>query len=233
MNTHEALIFLPGMMCDARLFMPQISHISASHTIQVATLTRHDTMQALAEEVLANAPPIFALAGLSMGGIVAMEIMRIAPQRVSRLALLDTNPKAELPEVTERRWPQIEKVKAGQLRAVMRDEMKPNYLSDGAHQGAILDTCMAMAESLGPEVFIRQSLALMNRPDQQDTLRKVEIPTLILCGENDSLCPLERHELMQQLIANSQLTLIPGAGHLPTLEQPELTNEALMQWLKQ
>lgn len=227
------LIFLPGMMCDARVFLPQISAFSSQYTLQIMNLTGADSITGLAQAVLAHAPPQFALAGLSMGGIVAMEIMRIAPKRVTRLALLDTNSLAELPEVTARRWPQIEKVRAGQLRTVMRDEMKPNYLSDGPHQGAILDTCMAMAETLGAAVFVRQSLAVMKRRDQQDTLRQVQVPTLILCGKEDSLCPLERHELMHELVAGSRLEVIQQAGHLPTLEQPETTNEVLQQWLTQ
>ena len=220
-------------MCDARLFAPQIAAFSSERAVQIAPLTQHDSMGALAWSVLYDAPPRFALAGLSMGGLVAMEIMRQAPERVTQLALIDTNPKAELPEASARREPQIEKVRTGQLRAVMRDEMKPNYLSDGPNQGAILDQCMTMAEALGPTVFERQSRAIQRRLDQQETLRKVEVPTLILCGEDDSLCPIERHELMHDLVRDSHLKIISGAGHLPTLEQPELTTEALARWLKQ
>lgn len=226
------IIFLPGMMCDARLFSHQIATFSAERVVQLAPLTQHETMDALAQAVLDNAPPRFALAGLSMGGLVAMEIMRQTPERVTHLALIDTNPMAELAEVSARRAPQIAKVRAGQLRSVMRDEMKPNYLSDGPHQGAILDLCMTMAEALGPAVFERQSHAIQSRLDQQETLRSVEVPTLIMCGEDDSLCPIERHELMHDLVRDSNLKIISGAGHLPTLEQPELTTEALARWLK-
>lgn len=226
------LVLLPGMMCDARLFAPQIAAVSASRAVQVAPIGGHDSTAALAAEVLAHAPPRFALAGLSMGGIVAMEIMAQAPDRVARLALMDTNPRAELPEVQARRAPQIDKVRAGGLRKVMRDEMKPNYLAPGPGQAAILDLCMEMAEALGPEVFIRQSLALRDRPDRQGVLRGVAVPTLILCGAGDRLCPLERHEVMRDLIPGARLEVIPGAGHLPTLEQPEATTRALAGWLE-
>lgn len=229
----EPLVLLPGMMCDARLFGPQIAAFSADRAVMTAPLNAADTVAGLAGDVLAVAPPKFALAGLSMGGIVAMEVIRQAPERVARLALLDTNPKAEAPAVAQNREPQIAKVRAGHLRAVMRDEMKPNYLTDGPQMGQILDLCMAMAETLGPEVFVRQSRALQTRPDQQDTLRTVMIPTLILCGEDDTLCPIHRHELMHELVAGSVLTVIKGAGHLPTLEQPDATNEALAKWLIQ
>jgi len=229
----EPLVLLPGMMCDGRLFGPQIDALYAQTHVQVADLTGADTVQELAALVLASAPPRFALAGLSMGGIVAMEIVRQAPNRVTRLALLDTNPKAETDIVKAFRAPQIAKVQAGELAAVMRDEMKPNYLTDGPNRSAILDLCMQMALDLGPEVFIRQSKALRDRPDQQDTLRGVTVPSLILCGRDDALCPVHRHTLMHSLIPGSTLRIIDGAGHLPTLEQPEQTTAALIRWLEE
>ena len=229
----EPLILLPGMMCDARLFMPQIAAFSHNQSVMTAPLNDHDTVEQLAKDILKNAPAHFALAGLSMGGIVAMEVVRQASERVTRLALLDTNPKAEAQAVAQSREPQIAKVRAGALRSVMRDEMKPNYLTDGPRMGQTLDLCMAMAETLGPDVFIRQSRALQTRPDQQETLKMVTVPTLILCGEDDALCPVHRHELMHQLMPHSTLSVIKSAGHLPTLEQPELTNEALAKWLNQ
>ena len=231
MSTQLPLLLLPGMMCDERLFAPQVSALSAEREVQVLALTSHDSVELLAESILAQAPPQFALAGLSMGGIVAMEIVRQMPHRVERLALLDTNPLAERVEVSANRDVQIAKARVGQMQAVMREEMKPNYLSDGPNKAAILDLCMSMAETLGPKVFEQQSRALQSRSDQQDTLRKVAVPTLILCGEDDNLCPPERHHLMHNLIPHSTLTIIPAAGHLPTLEQAELTTKALIQWL--
>lgn len=225
------LVLLPGMMCDGRLFGPQIAAFGA-RALHLAPLVAGDTVQALAARVLADAPPRFALAGLSMGGIVAMEVMAQAPDRVDRLALLDTNPRAELPEVQARRAPQMAAVAAGRLAEVMRDEMKPNYLTDGPNRAEILDLCMQMALSLGPEVFLRQSRALRDRPDQQDRLRHVTVPTLILCGRDDALCPVERHALMHSLIPHSTLHIVESAGHLPTLEQPLETTAALARWLE-
>lgn len=226
------LLLLPGMMCDARLFAPQIAAFSGSRVVHCAPLGAHGTIQALAAEVLAQAPPRFALAGLSMGGIVAMEVLRQAPARIAGLALLDTNPKAELAEVRARREPQIAKVSEGRLAQVMRDEMKPNYLTDGPRRSEILDLCMEMALALGPEVFVNQSRALAGRPDQQDTLRSYGGPALVLCGRDDALCPVARHELMADLLPEATLTIIEGAGHLPTLEQPQETNAALARWLE-
>ncbi|WP_377191754.1 alpha/beta fold hydrolase [Ruegeria meonggei] len=226
------LVLLPGMMCDARLFGPQIDALSGARPIMTFPLSGPDNVQEMASDLLQTAPPVFALAGLSMGGIVAMEVVRQAPNRVERLALMDTNPLAERAEVKARRAPQMAAVRAGGLRQVMRDEMKPNYLADGPHLGAILDLCMQMATDLGAEVFLRQSQALMERPDQTQTLAAYAGPTLVLCGREDTLCPVERHELIHGLLPHSVLSIIDHAGHLPTLEQPNTTNAALIRWLE-
>jgi pimeloyl-ACP methyl ester carboxylesterase len=226
------LVLIPGMMCDARLFAPQVAAFSGGFSIFLASISIHDSIGALAAECLAQAPPRFALAGLSMGGIVAMEMLRQAPERIDRIAFLDANPLAETDEIKARRAPQIKAVQQGRLAEVMRDEMKPNYLTTGPKRSAILDLCMEMATDLGPEVFTRQSHALMTRPDQTETLRQVLVPALVLCGRDDALCPVQRHELMASLIPCSHLEIIDSAGHLPTLEQPEITNNALMRWLE-
>ena len=226
------LILLPGMMCDARLFAPQIIAFEGDRLVQVAPISGHDTVQALAAAVLADAPPVFALAGLSMGGIVAMEILAQAPTRVERVALLDTNPMAELPAVAAKRDPQMAAVKNGQLQEVMREQMMPHYLADATSNPTLLDLCWDMAEGLGPDIFIRQSRALRTRPDQQETLRNYNRKALILCGEHDKLCPVARHTLMHELLPNSTLEIVGNAGHLPTLEQPQATTAALARWLE-
>ena len=227
----EPVILLPGMMCDARLFAPQIAALSAIRPVMVAPLADGDTVAAMAAAILQYAPPRFALAGLSMGGIVAMEVIRQAPARVSRLALMDTNPLAEAPERAKMRDQQIVRVLGGALKAVIRDDMKPHYLAGGSDRRTILDLCMDMALALGPDIFARQSRALQTRPDQCETLRGVDVPTLILHGAEDRLCPAERHELMRDLVPGAILARIDDAGHLPTLEQPKPTNEALEKWL--
>jgi len=226
------LVLLPGMMCDERLFASQINELSKRREVHFAKITDHETISELASDVLNNTPPVFALAGLSMGGIVAMEIVSQAPERVERLALLDTNPLAELPDVLKRRGPQIDAIKNGQLKEIIRDEMKPNYLFDGVRKTEILKLCMDMALDIGPDAFIRQSIALRDRVDQKNTLGSYKRPALVLCGRHDVLCPLERHELMHTLLENSKLEIIEDAGHLPTLEQPKITTMALASWLE-
>ena len=227
----EPVILLPGMLCDARLFAPEIDALSATRPVMVAPLADGDTVAAMAAAILQYAPPRFALAGLSMGGIVAMEVIRQAPSRITRLALMDTNPLAEAPERAKMRDQQIVRVLGGALKAVIRDDMKPHYLAGGSDRRTILDLCMDMALALGPDIFARQSRALQTRPDQCETLRGVDVPTLILHGAEDRLCPAERHELMRDLVPGAILARIDDAGHLPTLEQPKPTNEALEKWL--
>ena len=225
------LVFLPGMMCDARLFAPQVAHFGDTYQTHVMDITGHDSVKAIAKDVLRDAPDRFALAGLSMGGIVAMQMVALAPERITHLALLDTNPKAELRQIAAAREPQIARAKAGALAAIMRDEMKPNYLADTKNRTAILDLCMQMALGHGADVFERQSRALQSRPDFQDVLRDVTQPSLVLCGRHDALCPIARHELMHDLINGSVLEIIEDAGHLPCLENPSATNAALARWL--
>ena len=218
------LVLLAGMMCDERLFAQMPDHI-------FLPITDYDTIEDIASDVLSRAPETFALGGLSMGGIVAMEVIRQAPDRVTHLAVMDTNCEAERDKIKAMREPQIAKAQSGSLASVMRDEMKPNYLTDGPQRDAILDLCMDMALSLGPDVFVRQSRALQSRPDQKETLSNWRRPTLILTGEDDRLCPLHRHTLMAELMPQAALIVVPKAGHLPPLEQPATTAKAITDWL--
>ena len=230
-TTPEPLVLLPGMMCDARLFAPQVDSLSRDRAVMVAPVTIGERIEEIASHVLAAAPQKFALAGLSMGGIVALECYRKAPERITRLALMDTNAMSETPERAAEREPQIVKARSGRLKEIMRDEMKPSYLAETPYKQHILDMCMSMAEALGPQVFVTQSRALQRRRDHQPTLRKIKCPTLVMCGEFDQLCPPERHQFMAEMIPYATLQIIGDAGHLPTLEQPDITNTVLREWL--
>lgn len=225
------LVFLPGMMCDARVFAPQIDSLSHDRAVMVAPVHLGERIEEIASATLDAMPAKAALCGLSMGGIVAMEIYRRAPERVARLCLMDTNPFSETPQKAAEREPQIVGVRTGRLREIMRDEMKPSYLADTPYKAQILDMVMDMAEALGPEVFVRQSRALQKRRDQQATLRKITCKTLVICGAEDTLCPPQRHELMAELIGGADLQIIENAGHLPSMEQPQATTAALRRWL--
>ncbi len=222
------LIFLPGMMCDARLYAPQ----QDAFEINVLPITTGNTVQMIAQHILTKAPEQFVLGGLSMGGIVAMEVLRQAPERIAGLILMDTNPYAEVEAVRQAREPQKAAVRQGKLETVMQEAMLPKYLADPSRQD-ILDTCLDMAVTLGAEVFIAQSEALASRPDQCDTLRQLQVPTLILHGDQDQLCPPHRHTDMEALIPGARRIEIKDAGHLPTLEQPNATNAAIQAFLEE
>lgn len=226
----KELLLLPGMMCDQRLWRPQLEALDAR--CRVGDLTRGESIEAIAADLLADLPTRFALAGLSMGGIVAFEMWRRAPERIERLALLDTNFRADPPERRRLRNEQIVRVAAGQLESVLRDELKPNYLA-ASHRAdtRLLDEVLAMGMELGPTVFERQSKALRDRPDSSATLATIDCPALVLCGSEDSLCPVALHEEMAAAIPGAELCVIEDCGHLATLEQPGAVNGALARWL--
>jgi len=225
------VVMIPGMMCDERIFAHQIEELGTDTEVYIADISKYSSIQELASDVLKNSPPNFFLVGHSMGGIVAMEMCSQEPDRIEKLVIMDSNPKPELEETKLKREPQIRNVISGNLAQVMKEEMKPNYLADSYKQKDILNTCMEMALTLGPEVFVRQSRALQDRDDQQSTLKDLNIPVLIMCGAEDKLCSLEKHELMHNIINDSKLEVVMDAGHMPTLEQPQKTTEVIKSWL--
>ena len=221
------LLLIPGMMCDGRMW-GDLSKLPC--TLHHAEMTGSDSIEALAANILHKAPRYFALAGLSMGGIIAMEILRQAPARVQRLALLDTNPRAEMTEVQALRAPQIARALSGDLAGVMNDTIQQYFATQ---QPKLADLCLEMALSLGPQTYAQQSVALRDRPDQTATLAAYHAPALVLMGEQDRLCPRDRHDQMHALMPQSRLVMVPNAGHLPTLENPSATQNALLDWLTQ
>ena len=189
-------------------------------------------MESIARQLLTSLPQQFALAGLSMGGIVALEMLRQAPERIERLALLDTNASAEQPQRQAKRVNEIALAHSGRLRELMIEEMKPHYLADDSREDqALLDLIVAMATDLGPHVFERQSLALRDRPDAVGLLASIDCPTLIICGEQDQLCPVAYHQLIHEQIRGSELHIIERCGHLSTLEQPHRVSNLMRSWL--
>ena len=229
----EPLLLLPGMMCDGRMYASQILALADLTECRVGNIGGANNMVDIAAQVLAQAPEKFALAGLSMGGIVAMEIIRQAPERVTRLALMDTNPRAEEDTVKITRQPQIDAVRAGQLEPLLRETMLPRYFATPEAHSQFDQLCVDMALSQGEDVFVRQSLALKSRCDQRETLARFDKPCLVVMGEADEICPLEQHECMVTLLSNVAFVKIHNAAHIPTLEQPAATSAALRQWMVQ
>lgn len=214
------------MMCDERLWQPQIAAL-AQRTV-VPDTTRDDNFAAMAARILASAPPQFALAGLSMGGILAFELWRQAPERITHMALLDTNPHPEQPARRALRVDEIAAVLAGGLREMAIESMKPAYLAAANRDDeALLTRILDMALELGADVFERQSVALRDRPDSVPTLATIGCPVHIICGLEDTLCPVAYHETMANHIADARLSVLANCGHLSTLEQPDAVNDLL------
>lgn len=227
------LVLVPGMLCDARLFAPQIAAFASERPCFVADLDQDDDISAMARRLLDAAPAgRLALAGLSLGGIVSMEVVRLAPDRVERLALIATNHRAATAQFVGTRRRQIDEARAGALRRVVVDEMKANYLGEAAAADAELRALVVdMAMSAGADVFERQSRALFARRDQSDTLAAFRGATLILCGAQDALCPPATHRAMAALMPAARLVEIAGCGHLVTLEAAPVANARLAEWL--
>jgi pimeloyl-ACP methyl ester carboxylesterase len=226
------LVLIPGLLCDAQLWQPQSQRLADGADIWFADHTRSDTMAGVARDVLADAPfANFALAGLSMGGYVALEIVRQAPQRVARLALLDTAAGGELPEQSQKRLGFIALAARGEFPAVTEALLPlllhPSRLAEPALSGVV----KSMARNIGKEAFVRQQHAIMSRADSLDLLAIINCPALVLCGRQDALTPLARHEEMAAGIRGARLEVIEDCGHLSTLEKPAEVNAALRRWL--
>jgi pimeloyl-ACP methyl ester carboxylesterase len=227
-----SLVLIPGLLCDAQLWRPQIENLADIANIWIADHTRSDTMAGVARDVLADAPfTSFALAGLSMGGYIALEIMRQAPHRVARLGLLDTAAGAELPEQTQRRMEFIALAGSGEFPRVTEILLPLLIHPSRLEQPALTDVVRAMAKDTGTEAFVRQEKAIMSRNDSRGLLPAINCPTLVLCGRQDAMTPLARHEEIAAGIRGAGLEIIEDCGHLSTLERPAEVNAALHRWL--
>ena len=225
------LILLPGLLCDAALWRPQVQGLAEVAEPLIIDLTKDDSFAAMARRALAAAPPSFALAGLSMGGYVAQEIMRQAPDRVEKLALLDTSARADTPEQTARRRGLIELSEKGEFKGVT-PRLLPLLIHAARHEDEALGAIvMGMAERVGKEAFLRQQKAIMGRPDGREDLRRIACPTLVLCGRQDALTPLALHEEIAGLVAGAKLVVVEDCGHLSTLEKPATVTAEMRQWL--
>lgn len=225
------LVLVPGLLCDARLWQAQVTALADVATITVADVTRDDTIAGMAERVLAAAPARFALAGLSMGGYVVQEMTRRAPDRVIRLALLDTNARADTDEQKQRRLDLIQLAERGTFKGVTPRLLPMLIHPDRMADKALVSTVMAMAESVGKDAFFRQQRAIMHRIDGRDVLKEISCPTLVLCGREDALAPPKVHEEMAERIPDATLVVINHCGHLSTMERPEQVTAQMRVWL--
>ncbi|WP_138934492.1 alpha/beta fold hydrolase [Roseovarius arcticus] len=230
---NEPLVLLPDMMCDARVFGPQLAELSADHAITVAPVTGGDRIEEIASNLLDVLPRRFALAGLSLGASVAMELVRRAPGRVTRIALMGASVFAETPQGAADLEPIIMKARAGNLDAFVAGFIPPGTLAPGPQRAEVMELLCDMAAHLGTDTVIRQARAVQRRRDYQAEARRFKMPTLVLCGAYDGPAPIKRHQFLADLIPYAELSVIQGAGRLPTLEQPDATTDALMAWMRQ
>jgi pimeloyl-ACP methyl ester carboxylesterase len=232
MGSPLPLVLVPGLLCSARVFGPQIETLWPLGPVTVADHRRDSEIGAIAARILAAAPPKFALAGLSLGGYIAFAVMRQAPDRIEKLALLDTSARPDTPEQSAARHAFIAMAEDGRFDEVA-ETLALRYLHRDRHKDATLrDIVRAMASDTGPEAFVRQQQAVIARPDSRPLLADIRCPTLVLAGDGDELTPPELAREIAGGIAGSKHVIVPDCGHLCTIERPEPVNAALAEWLE-
>jgi len=233
MGSALPIVLVPGLNCSARLYAEQVPVLWGSGPVTIADHRRDDSVEAIAARILALAPPRFALVGLSMGGYIAFAMMREAPERVARLALLDTSARLDSPEQSERRRFMIALAESGRFGEVP-DLQFPVFVHRNRHRDEALRRIVrTMAEETGPQAFVHQQHAIMNRPDSRPLLASIRCPTLVLVGDGDESTPPVLAQEIAASIAGSCLVTVPDCGHLSTLERPQAVNRALVEWLKE
>jgi pimeloyl-ACP methyl ester carboxylesterase len=232
MDNTMPILLVPGLVSSPRIYAPVVPALWRFGPVTVANHIRDDSMGAIAQRILAEAPPRFALAGHSMGGYIAFEIMRQAPERVAKLALINTQARPDTPEATERRRGQIARAQAGEYHALL-DELfaglvHPSRRDDGALRRLVQD----MGDDIGADAFVRQQTAVIGRADSRPTLAVISCPTLVLTGDQDNTIPNSLSVEMAEGIPGAKLTILAHCGHLPQAEAPQPTADALVDWLR-
>ena len=232
MDNSMPILLVPGLVSSPRIYAPVVPALWQFGPVTVANHIRDDHMALIARRILAEAPPRFALAGHSMGGYIAFEIMRQAPERVAKLALLNTQARSDTPEATTRRRTMMARARGGEYRAML-DELFPGFVHPSRREDATLRQLVYdMGEDVGAEAFVRQQEAIISRPDSRPVLATIKCPTLVLSGDEDNTIPNALSVEMGDNIHNAKLVILPNCGHLPQVEQPEATAKALVEWLR-
>jgi pimeloyl-ACP methyl ester carboxylesterase len=227
----RSLILIPGLLCDARLWTEQTQALADIARCLIPDLTAHESIERMAESVLSQAPEQFALAGFSMGGCVALEVVARAPHRVRQLALLSTSAVGLMPNVRRHYQESIANLQAGGLAKYLSDAF-PKYVAHArANDPGLWQALSEMGIDLGAAVAVRQMRALLAYSGFSGDLGAIVCPTLLICGEQDERTPVAVHELMAEQIPGSELTVIEGAGHFTPLERPSAVAAALREWL--
>ena len=228
----ETLVLIPPLLCDAGIFSHQVRELSKEHAVMIAPTTRGERMEEVASQILSWAPSKFALAGAGMGGMVAMEVMRRASERITRIAMIDTSAQADTPEVAAGREPQIIAARSGRFDDVLQHELNSTWMAPGTDKASLIQLLKDMGHGMGPEVYVKQARALQRRKDQQATLRQIKQPAVVLCGRFNGQYPLKRQEFMTEMIPHGHLEVIEQGGYLSIIESPAAVTDALRRWMK-
>lgn len=225
------LVLVPGLLCSARLYGPQVEALWPAGPVTVADHRRDADVAAIAARILADAPPRFALAGLSMGGYIAYAMLRQAPERIAKLVLLDTSARPDTAEQSAAREKFIAMAEAGKLMDIV-ETLTPKFLHrNHAGDERLKGIVRAMARETGVEAFVKQEQAIMGRPDSRPLLGAIKCPTLVIVGDGDELTPPDLAKEIAAGIPNAKLTIVPDCGHLSTIEKPEAVNAAMAEFL--
>jgi pimeloyl-ACP methyl ester carboxylesterase len=231
MSKKIPLVLLPAFLSTGDLWRRQAKALADVADVQIISLTRHDSIEGMASLVLDRAPDRFALAGLSLGGFTAFEIMRRAPERVTRLALVSTTARLDAPERLEGRKAQMQLVRAGHFAEAIKPYLTIIQSRERPLTSEALETVLQMCAEVGPDGLMNQQTAMMNRPDSRPGLGAISCSTVVICGRQDQSWPLENSKELAALIPGAKLVVIEDCGHFPTLDQPEETTAALRAWL--
>ena len=231
MSESLPIVLIPGLLSSPRMYAPQVPQLWRTGPVMIADHTRDDSMAGIARRILSAAPARFALVGLSMGGYIAFEILRQAPERIAKVALLDTSARADAPEQTAMRRAQMALAAQGLLAEVVEQQFPRLVHRARRADGALREVFTLMAEEVGAAGFIRQQTAISGRSDSRPTLGSIRCPTLVLVGEGDELTPPERAAEIAAGVPGARLTTVPQCGHMSTLEQPDEVTRALLEWL--
>ena len=227
-----SLLLIPGTLCDHRLWHYQIDDLADIAKCHVADVSQDNSLSGMAQRALNDAPKQFALAGFSLGAILALEIYRQAPERISHLALLDGNPYPDSPARREARFATLRRLREQNMDSILKDVLLPLYLPPARlNDSSVVDVILAMGRDLGATVLERQTRALLDRADNSHLFAGINCPTLALCGDTDQLCLPEWYASMTAQMPNAECVVIPNSGHFTVLEQPALVNVALRRWL--
>ncbi len=225
MDNPMPILLVPGLACSPRIFAPVVPALWRFGPVTVANHIREDNMGSIARKILAEAPPRFALAGHSMGGYIAFEILRQAPERVAKLALLNTQARPDTPDASERR--------RGLIARAIFDELFPGLVHPSRRDDSDLRQLVHdMADDVGPDAFVRQQMAIISRPDSRPALAWIKCPTLVLSGDEDNTIPNALSSEMANGIPGAKLVIVPNCGHMSPAEQPSATSGALVEWLR-